>query len=278
VVIDYVKLIQYGIFYNHARNAARSAALESDLAETWNRKHARAALGTSDIIPEMRTLFSNRKRELQQARTLLEMRVRAVYSALLRETDQTIEAEDREKAQRTAHRLIEYLPAEVWFLWLHYQHEDVGRAYIQRVASGVARVLRYTVIADYLALLLVELMVHMQHRETEEEAETGILYLLTQFSAPSVRGSISTRSHYLLSTGQYRFEALKADLEEIQAGVAGRKRTIEQFYRAVDAGDSNIGFYYTSFLKEACERVGASFESSARGGVAGGLLDLVLTI
>lgn len=278
VVIDYIKLIQYGMLYLHARHGARRQALSSSLAEHWNRRKPRTAIGSPEVTPIMRALFTERSRDLEQARTLLEMRVRSIYSSLLRESEHTIDRSEREKAQRTARRLIEYLPGEVWFLWLLYQHEEEGRRYVQELASSIAHTLRYTTIADYLALLIVELMVHMQHRERETDSRADVLYLLTQFSVPPTRVDRGTRTHYLLSTGTMRFEALKADLEEVQRSFGGRKRSIEQFYQAVDAGEANPGLYYTSFLKEACEQVGASFESFARGDGAGGSLNLVLTI
>lgn len=278
VVIDYVKLVQYGALYFHAREAARRFALTWPQAEQWNRRNPRSTMGSPEFLLVARKLFDERVRELQQAKTLLEMRVRSVYNGLLREIDMQVEKQDREKAQQTTRRIIEYLPAEVWFIWLLFQHSDEGRRYVQEIAQGIARLLRYTTIADYLALLIVELMVHMQHRGPDNNSESGILYLLTQFSTTPGRLEGGTKTQYLLSTGPARFQALKADLEEVQRSVGGQRRSLEQFYRSIDDGsDANPGLFYVSFLEEACERVGASFESSVRDAAAGGLLNLVLT-
>ncbi len=277
VIIDYVKLIQYGIFYYHARTISQKYALSSPLATRWNRKNPRAALGGADVVPTMHALFSERSRDLAQARTLLEMRIRSIYSAMLREADVCTESQERDKLKRTAGRLVEYVSPEVWFLWLLFQNEEDGRRYIQEIATAIARILRYTTLADYLALLIIELMVHMQHQRKRPDEPSDVLYLLTQFSSSPTSGDRDTRSQYLLSTGTTRFEALQADLHEVQAR-HGRRRSIEQFYNAVGAGDDHLSLYYTSFLKDACDGVGASFESSARDDGDGGLLNLVLTV
>ena len=140
--------------------------------------------------------------------------------------------------------------------------------------------------------MLLELMVHMQHGQgalddgSPDSGSGGVdpseLYLLTQLSETPSRGNgtqpVRSRLHFLLSTGTSRFDALKADLDELAGDSSRRKRSIKHFYRAAGSGETNLSLYYMSFLEEACARLGLSVDGFVRGESEKGLVNVLLTV
>lgn len=282
-VIDYIKILAYGLIYRHGTNVTRDVLLSSELASTWNRQHPRQALGEAST-DRVQQILTGKRAQVEQLRSVVATRARAEFNRRIK--GRTVATnEEREKTSRTVEHFVDAVPPEAWFLLLLYQGDRMAHQLVHDLAQSMARLLEQVSVADYLSLMMLELMVHMQHRQSAEmtSADAGTagpptLYLLAQYSNLAGSRRPRTRLHFVLSTGSIRFEALKADLDQLAGDVGQRKRSIDQFYSAASSGEADLGLYYTSFLEDACSRLGVAFDQFARGERDGGFVNVILTV
>ena len=299
-VIDYVKLLVYGMLYRHAALLVHGRTTASILVREWNRHNPRIAV-TDDGIgipqPQMERILASRESDLTRLKTLMVTSIRAGFRAQAGADGNGAGGvvgndHDWDKILTTAQRLVDSLDAHFWFLLIVHDGQAAARELFRTISNDLVTLLAQSSVADYLSLMLLELMVHMQHGKgalNEAPAAAGAfaidpteLYLLTQLSETSARGNgaqtARSRLHFLLSTGTSRFDALKADLDELAGDSSRRKRSIQHFYRAAGSGETNLSLYYMSFLEEACARLGLSFDGFVRGESENGLVNVVLTV
>ena len=299
-VIDYVKLLVYGMLYRHAALSAHGRTMTSILARDWNRHNPRLAVTDDGIgVPsaQMQRILASRQGDLERLKTLMVTSIRAGFRAKAAGDGNAGGGmvgndHDWDKILTTAQRFVDSLDGHVWFLLIVHDGQAAARELFRTISNDLVALLAQSSVADYLSLMLMELMVHMQHGQgidgdtSMDFGSLGIepteLYLLTQLSEIPPRGSgtqpVRSRLHFLLSTGTSRFDALKADLDELAGDSSRRRRSIKHFYRAAGSGETNLSLYYMSFLEEACTRLGLSFDGFVRGEGENGLVNVVLTV
>ncbi len=294
-VIDYVKLLVYGMLYRHAELLVHGRTAASVLVREWNRHNPRLAVTDDGIgIPQaqMHRILASRQSDLERLKTLMVTSIRAGFRVKAGADGGGVvgNEHDWDKILTTAQRLVDSLDAHFWFLLIVHDGQTAARELFRTISNDLVTLLAQSSVADYLSLMLMELMVHMQHGQGDDASmdfgSLGVdpteLYLLTQLSEIPARGSgahpVRSRLHFLLSTGTSRFDALKADLDELAGDSSRRKRSIQHFYRAAGSGETNLSLYYMSFLEEACTRLGLSFDGFVRGESQNGLVNVVLTV
>ena len=281
-VIDYVRVIAFGFFFRYAHAFVRSILRGSDMARAWKRANPRSDLESHDTARAIEKLLEKHREEYGRLVKTMNVRVRAAYATILRKDGQSVDTDDKVQRQQVIDTLIGLIPKEAWFLLLLRKRERDAAQFIHDLSLSLAETIKKSSVADYLALMLVELLVHMQRRRSVPQAGAifPTLYLLTQFGQlPSAQSNVERhRLHMMVSTGNLRFEALKADLDELARERAAGSETFEQFSRSAGAGDVNLGLYYAGFFEDACRKLGIGFDSFARKSSDDGLINLVLTI
>jgi hypothetical protein len=286
-VIDYIHILAYGLVYFHGTTVAEEVVERSDLKRGWRRSNPKSDFKASETKKAIETLLSHRGDEFKQIQAILRTRIRTEYAGIARTAGRQIDREDQERINLVVESLLTVIPREAWFLLILNRNTKEGAQLVHDLARSLAEVVEKTSIADYLALMVVELLVHMQHHRGAIQAENGsetvrpTLYLLAQMiHIPRRSGSDRDRyrMHMMVSTGNMRFEALKADLDDLARETGTGAQTFEQFYRSAGSGNEQLGLYYTGFLEDACRRMGVSFDAFVRGDATDGLMNLVLTL
>lgn len=276
-VIDYTKLLVYGLLYRNSADRARSLVAESELARKWNSAYPRSPLlpdgvfATDATAAQVAKVLRAKAPVVQRLKVVLAEQVRAQFFASDYAVSAQLNREEQEKITTTAQRFVDEIGPELWFLWLYFVNDPASQAVAASVARMLAVSLERASVADYLALMLMELMVRIRN---EHDDQTTTTYLVTQLSYPASRHANRARIHLIIATEAGRFHALKTDMDNVDSK---QRSTLEQFSKAASAGEADLGMYYMSFLQEACNRFGINFESFASGDRRAGLVNLVLT-
>lgn len=282
-VIDYTKLLVYGLLYRNSADRARSLVAGSELARKWNSAYPRSPLLPEGVFSSEATasqvakVLRAKAPAVKKLKAILVEQVRTQFFASDYAVSAQLNRDEREKINTTAQRFVDEIGPELWFLWLYFVNDPASQGVMASVAKMLAISLERASVADYLALMLMELMVRIRNEHGDQVQQDGqgtTTYLVTQLSYPASRRANRARIHLIIATEAGRFHALKTDMDNVDAN---QRSTLEQFSKAASAGEADLGMYYMSFLQEACNRFGIHFESFASGDRRAGLVNLVLT-
>lgn len=260
-LIRYVTTVTLGFFAHAAAYRLRAAMESSNLF-----RHTRNS-ESSGVTPDGRA-----------RREMTELLTRQILIHFQSNRDRP--AEGRTVEPLIA-RFLAAVPDQAWTLLTQNRADPETRKLFNELSERIAQMVLQAELADYVALVWVELVAHLQHPPAGDTVP--VVHLLSQLNGTglnneSSRSGRSHRLHMMAATGDIQYTALKADLEEIAAHTGSGMKTYEQFYRSADTNQENLGLYYLGFLEDSCHRVGVGLRAFARGGRTDGNLNLVITI
>ncbi len=285
---DLSRLIVYSMLFSRFKSAVIARAVNSDVIRRWNRVHPKQSLDAHNAVspPELR------KAMLARAENIEELK-REIMASVQRSIaiGQKRSSEDQKKCVAFAWDLLSSLDPLTFFVLLGSDLES-RKKIMGDIAREVLATIEKADLAEYLNLMVLELM-------TAAERTTLIDLLATEHSPSEIRSQlenankrrelIATLPNGLASamvwslnrrwsTGRWRyrlrvslhdgsssFEDSKRLFEE-RGRLALGDRSLKEFYDQGTGpyGDDGMGWYYLSFLAEACEKMNISFEASVR--------------
>ncbi len=268
-VIRYISTLALGVLSRHVANQLWRTTRKSTLMVRWARAHPKSALGTPETTLLITRYLDAKKDVLAAQRHRFTSRVRADFRrAVERPVDQS-------EFQPLIDRLIEQVPPEAWFLIVSTESDTSDL--FEQLASEIVRVAVRAELVDYLAIVWVELLVHLQHRpDREESVDSPATHLLTQLSTRD--DGAHDVIHIMASRDGARFAALRADLEDVMKSSHHGVQTFDQFWRSASGGNGDLGMYYIGFLEEACARLGVGLQTFAQENDGDGRLNMVMTL
>ena len=294
-LMDFSKLIVYGILYRHFDQVIFDQLLNSALIKEWNRSNP------SNIIDERTKINDGFLQDAlaKNADKIKAMR-RAIADPILRSVadDITLQADEKNAKIFMTDRFLDHTRPFVWFILMRFSSSPHHKALLDEVRSTLDLYIRRSRIADYLTLLLMELAISAEtinltafgERTYGKEANIpAMLYdpakreeLLKAMEKARADLTVAWRigNPHSSSIGNDRkmelsiynreagYQELKEQVEEKMKSGAGV--SIGQFYQTGSAGNSQMGLLYLGYLQEECDKVGMRFSSrvsEARSGV-----------
>ncbi len=287
-ITDLSRLVVFSMLYGRFGSAALERAVETDVIHKWNRQHPQRALDARNVSagPELRSALMAR-------RDLIEVLKAEIGDPVIRELagDPRKSPEDASRLSLFARELLDFLDPTVYFALLG-SSSDARRALSRDIGRELRSCLDKSDLADYLVLMVLELMgaaerttlVELigpgvppdqirQRLERPDERAALLARLPNGLSASMVwslgrRWSLG-RWRYRLRLGLYDGSTSYEDtvrLFEERGRIAQVDRSLQDFYEQGDGpyGDDGLGWYYLSFLGEACKSMGVNFEASVR--------------
>ncbi len=176
-------------------------------------------------------------------------------------------------------RFLAAVPGEAWNLIIHKRSDPDTPRLLTALTELIGRLVTQAELADYLALVWVELVRYLQHPTSGDSVPE--VHLLSQLNGAGLSAGAQSHPthqlHMMAATGDIQYAALKADLDQIAPHIDGGTKTYEQFYRSADTDQENLGLYYLGFLQDSCRRVGVGLRAFARGGRSDGNLNLIIS-
>jgi len=266
LLLQYVTTVGLGFFTQVARVQLRRTVENSKIVRELRRFPDRPDLAEHEFQSE----DGNR-------RDMVNLITRKVLAQLHEQRKQFLEDDP---FKPLIGRFLSTIPESAWRLLAGRPDDAAKGELLETITHTVSRFVLEAGIADYLALVWVELMGHLQYSQQTDSVPA--VYLLSQlkgvgFDQDEFHTRRSHQLHMMAGTGDIQFMALKADLEHIVSHAEGGTQTYEQFYRRADTNHDDLALYYLGFLEDACQRLGLHLRAFVRGGHANGILNIVIT-
>ena len=181
-----------------------------------------------------------------------------------------------------------------WFIITKFRmHKDFDLI-LKTIRTSLTEYMDKTKIAEYIALMLMELILSAENMNLRKEAlilfpelddpqealfdpeirrrlvaelekKQELVFVSWKLGSGGV-ASIGTQGklQITLYSKNEQSDAVRANLNDLKMADVDKNSLID-FYRALPEGseDLNLGMYYISYLNDACEKVNVRFESSA---------------
>jgi hypothetical protein len=276
-IMDFSKLITYGMLYMQYDHEVYQDLVKSPLVSRWNRRNAKYSIDHGTRVEPRRLTPLLQKRE--DAYLELRGRLLAMVEHHL-DSVSSLDESERRIARWTAEKFLDALDPLFWFMLLANEGREESEALLSAAGKRLVDYLERASIAEYLALLLIELLMHLHHSTDEEDREESTGFsILWKIRKRKERQGDRGRMHIVLSNHRARYEEVQGTFKDRSSLSADR--SLQDFYRdaSLSGGESerSLGLYYLSFLSEACRRQGISFESFVNQPASGqALLNLIL--
>lgn len=287
-LMDVSKLIMYGTLYRHFPDALWKSIATSDLILRYNRSHPKTPF-TREHLDRGGAIDASGKGTAAPALALLEELALSAADEVLRERPSCSEQE-KDMMRAIGRRYLSHITAPFWLL-LASSQEAVADPMLDTLRTLVVSYIGKASIADYLALLLMELGVYAEKklvgRATKElfhgnldadavmrndEARSRVLAEMERmgFRVTVVwkimgrTASIGTdnRLEVILYDRGSDSETLKNQIET-KKGMDTKNHSLLDYYEKIvsSASGEELGLFYLGYIEEACQKQDIRFDS-----------------
>ncbi len=285
---DLARLVVFSMLYGRFRSSTTARAVDSDVIRRWNRTHPHQALDAQNAVSpaELRGALESRAEAIRELKR--EIALPALRTVTI---DEKRSPDDKKRLARFAQDLLNNLDPLVFFVLLG-SPPDARRAIEEDIGKELVSAMDKVDLADYLSLMVLELMSAAERSTLISLVGAGVpaSELRAQLEDPAKRHELLSklpnglasamvwslarrwslgRWRYRLRLGLYdgssSYEDSKRLFEE-RGRLSVGDRSLKEFYEAGTGpyGDDGLGWYYLSFIGEACENMGVGFEASVR--------------
>ena len=277
MVLQHVTLTVQGGVSVYASHAMSTILEASDVSIQWKRKHPRSTLSTGRDGSKVARFLDAKSSEHRAQRDRFVADTVALYQKV---RGRAIDDGGRKMIQE---RCLPAIPSGAWFLLLAEPNDESSASLWESLVGEAVHLVQLHELADYVALVWVELLAGMQQKERQTDSDQiPTAYLLTQmgFRGSSRSGGPAGRYriHMIASTDSIRFDALRTDFDQLLDHSAGSEERFAGFYRSATRGDGDLGHYYAGFLEEMCGKLNVGFESYGHGEGENARLNMILTL
>ena len=262
-IIDLTKLIAYGMLYQQFDTAVFERLVASDLVKDWNRKNARNPIDFKTRVNHgyLQSILEQNSEGLADVRGEI---VRPVIAEI--GSKPGMPDRDKQVAAFVAHRFLEFVSPLTWFVLSAYQGSSPYRSLVADIKRTLRSYVEKTSIAEYLALMLLEVVTSVKHdhdlTEDAEESDDGELFLLWKIRKRPNLEADRGKLHIIVANNRSRYETTKQNINHRSNIAVGQRSLVDFYSETEDAnGTPSLGLYYLSFVHDACRKVGIHFES-----------------
>ncbi len=259
-VLDLTKLLVYAMLYAQVHTDLYENILESELAHLWNRQNPRFSIDTrKPLSSECSARLLEPQREIVKE---MQRRVIAPAYARVSGSDQ-LSGEEREMRLTTAKRFLATIDGTCWVLAARYRDNSAADTWLETAGRTIARYVEKTVVAEYVALMIMEL-VQQLHIEAHELTPEGVapdpVKLIWKVRKPGDFAHDHGRLSAVISNSTMNFERVRSQL--FDRATREMSETLDDFYSKSQSGGA-LGMYYLAFVQDACKEYGIACESFA---------------
>lgn len=288
-VMDLSKLVVYGLLYRQHDAYLFSRVLQSDVIKRWNRANPLSIIDEKTKFNDgfLQSFLREREKSVEEIRADLLAPLRASITR-----DPNLLPDEMNVQLFLSEKFLANLRPVNWFILAKFRGVEGYEALAAEVRKSLSDYMAKARIAEYVALMIIELAVNAENSNLRREASLvyrGAMDTNSILFDPAIRKKAMDE---LVRKGEKIYLAWKLGGTSLSIGTHGKlqvtlyhkedayreykdsidsKRTVDlkrkslfDFYREIPAGeaDTELGLYYLSYLNEACEKVGIKFESS----------------
>jgi hypothetical protein len=285
-IIDLAKLIVHSLLYRHFDAELLNRVLASEIIVHWNRANPQSLIDEKafqgSASTALRRFIREKAPDVAKIRKLILDPLKLSIAG-----NEKLDNEEKKVEILQIERIMDVSNSLLWYILLKFQADWNFRDLTQVIRGCLVEYLKKVQVSEYIALLIMELALAVEHRTIQKEASLAALgtetvqgngelgaviqSLKAKNSLVSIiwkvggnSSSIGTerRLQVVLYDRNAGFREIKSSLEAVKS-VDVKKRSIYSFYREQgdEKIDTGLGLYYISYLEEACGRVDIKFES-----------------
>lgn len=288
-VLDISKLITFGVLYKQFNSETLSEILSSDMIVRWNRKNPTKTISERTRINE--AVITEIKR---RGNGILEDAYKNIITPIhvrIRHDTSLLE-EERAILRLMSERFVDMLSPVIQFVLMKFRTESGYKILLDSIRDRLYKYIEKSRIAEYLGLMLLELIGHAENTNLKRYAEdlyqgnvdpNRVMFdsdLREQLLKEIIRRNDRTyicwkfrevssgaANHNRLEVTIYNRESEYKNMQRLindKKSIRVQENSLLDFYRLLPAsGDSTeLGLYYLSYLDEACRKVNIRLEST----------------
>ncbi|MDR2184082.1 MAG: hypothetical protein LBO80_00215 [Treponema sp.] len=296
-IIDLSKLIVYGLLYRQHNIAALTRILAAEPVKKWNRANPFTVLDEKTQFKEgfLELFLRGHGDEIASVRKDI---LKPIAASIAK--NEQLQPDEKNIRMLLCGKFLDELNPIIWFVLLKFKGSpDAGGGrsldfftLVGEIRNSLAEFLEKSVVAEYAALMIIELAVNIENsnmlREKQVLESGKQIDMRTILADPNLRSAlieelrrknslvtfswkIGGGSSSIGTGGRFQLTLYDKDshFQEIRDSIETKKmtdlsrRNLSDLYQdlARKGADSELGLYYLSYLNEACERVGVKFES-----------------
>ncbi|AHC13477.1 hypothetical protein L21SP2_0031 [Salinispira pacifica] len=263
-IIDLIKLMTYGMLYRQFNTLLFENVVESELIQHYNRHNIKNPIDYRTKINQ-KVLDNILTKNISAVNEIKQMMCQPVIKRI--ETNESMHESEKNMYKNLARKYLDTLDPLIYFI-LSIHRGSTG--YFQLIRKGqqlLAQFMDKASIPEYLALMLVELLMNMAMGDDQSSALKKLLdddniYILLRLSKKRHEKGDRARMHFMISNQKSGFDDMKQKINHrITANISGK--SLKDFYEGQTElqENMNLGLYYLSYLNEACKKVHINFES-----------------
>lgn len=256
-LMDVAKLLCYAMLYDQCAEDAYQYLLSTRMVADWNRRMPRLA-----VIAERRLDPKAVRSLLGKDPHLIASIQRSVSGPVIDwlSSREDIAELDRARLRTTLDRFLRSMNPVVWLLLAKYRDWSDSEIVRDWLVAHLKRYLDRTSVSDYLAILIVEIVVHLYVTPDIAGSSKDPVYVMWDVRRPRHLPNDHGRLATVISNSTAEFQSVRRDM--IDRTKRSISQSIDEFYQSASRGDF-AGLYYLTFMKEACEHYGFHYESFA---------------
>jgi hypothetical protein len=289
-IIDLSELIIYSILYRKYTFVSLEQILKTEPVKKWNHANPFQIIDGKTQFKEgtVQSFLSAREAELAAVqRELME----PVYDGI--NSDTSLLKDEKKNRTLIARNFVNFAHPLVWFVLLKFGGTSDYHPLVREVRRCLVEFLKKSNIAEYTALMLMELASNIENLNILREAKllykTERVDIQRVLQDPKLRlpvieelrkknnlltfswklggaslTAIGTRGRFqvFLYDQDANYKEIRESMDATKAADAA-KYNLSEYYRQLhkSGNDLELGMFYLSFLSEACESMGIKFES-----------------
>jgi hypothetical protein len=287
-IIDLTKLIAFRLLYRKFEDESYRRFLKSLLIKRWNRSNPTRVI-------DQDTVFNQATLESFLVAVAAEIpavsRVLQGPSAARLQADASLTPEERRLRSFLIDAFVLSMRKIIWYVLVRSRGQPENGELVREFQQLLAQYVDKALIAEYLALMVIELTSHTElshyrqvaarlyddpragaavasnerlraavQRQMKQEGD--LLYLTYQLGGKGVSIGTEHRLRVTVANQEKEYARVRDQLEQ-KLDPGAREKSLADFYRQApdDSVGTELGRYYLSFLQEACERQNVRIES-----------------
>ncbi len=293
-IIDFSKMVTFGILYRSFDVLIFNRMLQSDLIRQWNRHNPANIIDEKTRINEnfLSAVLTKNRSLIDEVRKEI---IRPVTDAI--NNNESLLPEEKNVQILSCERFLRQMRTLIWFILSRYHESPEYVLLVDDIRKYLKDYLEKSRTAEYLALLILELLTGAENtnltaralrRKDGREVAGQVLYSeelrKTLFREMREDGekiyldwrlrslSSSTAGDRLEVTLYNRYSEYRELKEKINSikHLDMKEKSLTAFCSDFSgSGNTELGIYYISYLQDSCDKVGIRFESNVhqvRGG------------
>ncbi|MDR2110872.1 MAG: hypothetical protein LBP32_06150 [Spirochaetaceae bacterium] len=287
-ILDLSKLVIYGLLYRQYNFVSFSQILSLEPIKKWNRANPFTVIDEKTQFREgfFQLFLQEHAGEIADIRGDL---LKPLRDSITKST--SLQADEKNTQILLGEKFLDASNPIIWFVLLKFQGTQDFFTIMRETRSCLTEYMNKSLIAEYAALLIIELAVNMENLNIVREAKqlykdidiqtilvdsklrdilinelkkkNGMVTMSWKIGGGS--SSIGTRGRFQITlyNKDIPYREIRDSIEATKSADVNRKN-LSDFYKelSLNGTDSELGIYYLSYVNEACEKMGIKFEST----------------